>query len=236
MANDSEQQTPELQGTKAIVAVVVVVACLVAGSTLGWFTSGPMGGLFGVLVGAAIGALFFTIIRIQASSARFDEKPAPDVRDLPPDQAMQVLAAMMEAGAGESRIGPVIQGGVLGEIGKARQRAKQGDLEGALAKLRALAEEHPRSPAVPAEMVRLLEGHEDRQEERLRAATKGISLAIKGGMNRLAARIHNELEESQRDNLPLESGTWKQLAKVLDVHHEPDAAESCRMRAEFLPE
>ena len=234
MVSESDAQVPELQGGKAVLAVTLVILCLGLGSGAGWLYGGPMGGLLGVLVGAAVGALTFTLMRAQASSARFDEKPAPDVRELPPDQAMQVLAAMMEAGAGESRIGPVIEGGVLGEIGKARKRAKQGDLEGALAKLRALAEEHPRSPAVPAEIVRLLADHEDREEERLRAATQGISLAINGGMNRLAARIHNELEEPQRDRLPLESGTWKQLAKVLDVHEEPDAAESCRMRAEFL--
>jgi hypothetical protein len=104
---------------------------------------------------------------------------------------------------------------LLGEIGKAKERAQAGDLAGALAKLRALAEEHPRSPAVPAAMVAVLAGASEHADERLAAGRSAIGLALRGGMNRLATQVYEQLDASERAQLRLDEGERTQLGKAL---------------------
>ena len=215
MADDQRARAPELQGRPAVVAIALVVIALVVGSWWGWSYAGPIGGLLGILLGTAVGALAFTIVRVLASSQRFAERSAPDVRELPPDQAVQVLTAMLGASAGDERGGPAIGGGLLGEIAKARARAETGDLDGALAKLRGLAEQHPRSPAVPAAMVRVLAGTSERADERLAAARSAVSLALRGGMNRLATQVYQELDAGERAQLGLDEQERTQLGRAL---------------------
>lgn len=215
MPDDPRARAPELQGRPAVVAIALVVVALVAGSWWGWSYAGPLGGLLGILLGTAVGVLAFTIVRALASSQRFAERPAPDVRELPPDQAVQVLTAMLGANAGDERGGPAIGGGLLGEIAKAKARADAGDLDGALAKLRGLAEEHPRSPAVPAAMVRVLAGATEHGAERLAAARSAVSLALRGGMNRLATQVWQELDPSERSELGLGEEDRMRLDKAL---------------------
>ncbi|MFO7565742.1 MAG: hypothetical protein R6X02_24075 [Enhygromyxa sp.] len=217
MSSTPRARAPELQGRPAVVAVALVAIALIGGSWWGWSYAGPIGGLLGILLGTAVGALAFTIVRALASAQRFAERPAPDVRELPPDQAVQVLSAMLGASAGEGRGAPVLGGGLLGEIGKARARAEAGDLDGALAKLRGLAEEHPRSPAVPAAIVRVLAGASEHEAERLAAARSAIGLALRGGMNRLATQVYAQLEESERGELVLAGDEHVQLKKALAV-------------------
>src|SRR5690606_12056643 len=127
----------------------------------------------------------------------------------------QVLTAMLGASAGDERGGPAIGGGLLGEIAKARARAETGDLDGALAKLRGLAEQHPRSPAVPAAMVRVLAGTSERADERLAAARSAVSLALRGGMNRLATQVYQELDAGERAQLGLDEQERTQLGRAL---------------------
>ncbi|PRP93175.1 hypothetical protein ENSA5_44420 [Enhygromyxa salina] len=223
----------ELRGRPAALAITLVVISLGGGSLLGWSYAGPLGGLLGVLIGAAIGALAFTIIRVRASAERLADPPAPDVRELPPDQAMQVLSALMTASASGSYTKLELSGGLLGEIAKARSRFKGGDLDGALAKLRALAEEHPRSPAVPAEIARILAGEEGHESERRKAAASAISLALHGGMNRLAGKIYREVDELEREHLTLEAKDWERLAQVFTARDDEETAAACRRRAEL---
>lgn len=220
MVDDERARAPELlQGRPAFMAIALVVIALVAGSWWGWSYAGPLGGLLGILLGAAVGALAFTIVRMSASARRFAERPAPDVRDLPPDQAVQVLSAILGASAGDERGGPAIGlsvgGGLLGEIGKAKARADAGDLEGALAKLRGLAEQHPRSPAVPAAIVRVLAGASEHASERIAAARSAIELALRGGMNRLATQVVEQLDASERAQLGLDAEARSRLGKAL---------------------
>jgi hypothetical protein len=198
------------------VAVTLVVIAVLAGTLWGWSYAGPLGGLLGILLGTAVGSLAFTIVRARASAQRFAERPAPDVRELPPEQAVQVLSAMLGANSDE-RGGPAIGGGLLGDISKAKARADAGDLDGALAKLRGLGEEHPRSPAVPAAIMRLLAGDPARADERRAAGRSAISLALRGGMNRLATQLYSELEASERAELSLTQNERELLGKALTV-------------------
>lgn len=209
MADDKPTRAPELQGRPAVAAVALVVVALLAGSWWGWSYAGPLGGMLGVLLGAAVGTVGFTIMRARASTGRFADRPAPDVRELPPDQAMQVLTAMLGASAD----------GVLGEIGKAKAWAEAGDLDGALAKLRGLSEEHPLTPAVPAAIARLLVNVEGQETERLAAARSAVRLALRGGMNRLAAQVFEELDADERASFELElsEGDRSRLGKALAI-------------------
>jgi hypothetical protein len=230
MDEDDRIKAPELQGPAAVLAISLVIIALAAGSAWGWYYAGPLGGLLGVLLGTAIGALLFTIVRAKASSQQFDEAPAPDVRELPPDQAMQVLTALMAASASGSYARLELEGGLLSEIAKARKRAKGGDLDGAMALLRALQEEHPRSPAVPLEITRVLAGHDEHNDERQRATITTITLAIRGGMNRLAAELYEKLDEDKREQLKFDDAVWERLAKVFSARDDSENAAACRAR------
>ncbi|WP_052548324.1 hypothetical protein [Enhygromyxa salina] len=232
MDEDDRIKAPELQGRAAVVAISLVILALASGSAWGWYYAGPLGGLLGVLLGTAVGALLFTIVRAMASGQQFEEPPAPDVRELPPDQAMQVLTALMAASASGSYARLELEGGLLAEIAKARTRAKGGDLEGAMAQLRALQEEHPRSPAVPLEITRVLADHEAHDEERQRAVVTTISLAIRGGMNRLAAELYEKLDQDKRDKLELDDAVWERLAKVFAARDDSEKAAECRARVQ----
>ena len=227
--------TPELHGRAAVLAISLVVVALVGGSVWGWSYAGPLGGLLGVLVGTAIGAVAFTVIRASASNGRLDGRVAPDVRELPPDRAVQVLTALMSAGASEGRDRKPalsLEGGLLSDIGKARTQAESGDLPGALARLEALARQHPHAPAIPAELARLLAGDPARTDERLRATCKALTLAIRGGGARLAASVYERLDEGERERLELDVETREQLAKILALRG--DEAMASRLRARSL--
>lgn len=207
MADDERRHAPQLQGRAAVVAIALVVVALVAGAWWGWSYAGPLGGLLGVLLGSAVGVLAFTVVRALASADRFAERAAPDVRGLAPDQAVQVLTAMLGASTG----------GVLGEIAQATARAETGDLDGALAKLRGLSEAHPRSPAVHAAIAKVLEKVDGQQAERRAAIRSAVSLALRGGMNGLAAEVFESLDANERAELSLDDQDRTRLAKALAV-------------------
>jgi hypothetical protein len=226
-------ETPELRGRAAVLAISLVLVALVGGSLWGWRYAGPLGGLLGVLIGTAIGALAFTIVRASASSGVLDNQAAPDVRELPPDQAVQVLTALMAARASESSVNLSLEGGLLAEIGKARAQAESGDLAGALAQLKALAQQHPHSPAIPAEQTRLLAGDPSRKDEHTRAASKAITLAIRGGGARLAVEVYQRLDDDGRERLELDDTTWERLAKIFAARG--DEATASRLRARSRP-
>lgn len=239
MAGD-RPKPPELSGRAAALAISLVAIALIGGAAWGWSYAGPMGGLLGVLLGAALGALIFTIARLTSQPDHFGERPAPDVRELPPDQAVQVLSAMLGAQASKAEAGGPgfeLGGGLLGSIAKAEARAEDGDPAGAIAKLKALAEDHPRSPAIPAALARIQRRLADRdqdqatRDEARRSAERAITLAIHGGMNRLAATVFAELGEDERGALELEGGSWDRLAKILDHAGDEAGAELARSRA-----
>jgi hypothetical protein len=224
MRNDERTREPELQGRPAVVAITVVVLALLGGSWWGWAYAGPLGGLLGVLIGTAVGALAFTLIRAHANSQRFADQSAPDVRELPPDQAVLVLSAMLGANAGDGGSGgPALTGGLLGEIGKAKARAET-DLDGALALLRGLAEDHPRSPAVPAAIVSVLADRPAHTDERRVAASTVMRLALTGGMNRLAAQTYAQLEVGEREGLELSPDQRALLGKALTAQGHAELA------------
>jgi hypothetical protein len=189
--------------------------------------------LLGVLIGTAIGAVAFTFVRASVSPAALEGRVAPDVRELPPDQAVQVLAALLSASPSESGANLSLEGGLLAELGKARARAESGDPGGAQRDLQALARQHPNSPAIPAELVRLLAGDPARTAEHAQAASKAITLAIRGGGARLAVSVYGRLDEAERDRLVLDGPTSEQLAKIFTTRG--DEATATRLRARSQP-
>jgi hypothetical protein len=210
-----------------------VVAALIGGSVWGWSQAGPLGGLLGVLLGTAVGAVAFTIARASASAGPLDNRAAPDVRELPPDRAVQVLTALMSGGASDGHANLSLEGGLLADIGKARAQAESGDLGGAIERLDGLARRHPHSAAVPAELARLLAGDSSRTDHHMRAAGKAIALAIRGGGARLAVDVYERLDEAERERLELDAATWEQLAKIFAARG--DEATASRLRARSRP-
>lgn len=223
--------TPELRGPAATLAISLVIVALATGSALGWIYAGPLGALLGILVGTAIGAVAFTIVRASASPRALDGRAAPDVQELPPDQAVQVLTALMSA-ASESSTNLSLEGGLLGELGKARALAESGNLAGALRDLHALARQHPHSPAVPAELARLLATDSSRTDEHTRAASKAITLAVRGAGTRLAVEVYERLDDAQRERLELEAATWERLAKIFAARGDEATASRLRARSQ----
>jgi hypothetical protein len=224
--------TPELRGRAGFLAMSLVLLAIGGGSLWGWMYAGPLGGLLGLLLGTAIGAVVYTIIRAKAATGNLDTRPAADVHELPPDQAVQVLTALM-SNASESGVNLTLEGGVLGELGKVRAQAKSGDLAGALAQLEVLAKQHPHSPAVPAEVVTLLAGDSARTDERLRAASKAITLAVRSGMGRVGIKVYEQLDDAERDQLELDAAVSEQLAKNFATRG--DEAAATRLRARSRP-
>jgi hypothetical protein len=173
----------------------------------------------------------FTIVRASASTGALDGRAAPDVRELPPDQAVQVLTALMSARASEGGGHLSLEGGLLAEIGKIRAHAQTGDLAGALLELQTLAQRHPHSAAIPAELARLLAGDPSRTDERLRAASKALVLAIRGGGARLAVEIYERLDDGERERLELDAATSEQLAKNFAARGDEPTASRLRARS-----
>jgi hypothetical protein len=223
--------TLELRGPAAVLAISLVVVALVGGSLWGWSYAGPLGGLLGILIGTAIGAVAFTLVRASASTGSLDGRAAPDVRELPPDQAVQVLTALMSARASEGGGNLSLEGGLLAEIGKARALAESGDLTGALRELEVLAQRHPHSPAIPAERARLLAGDPARSDEHTRAANTAIRLAIRGGGSRLAVEVYERLGEVERERLELDGASSEQLAKIFTAGGDNETASRLRARS-----
>ncbi|WP_157595514.1 hypothetical protein [Plesiocystis pacifica] len=229
MVDANRPKPPDLQGSKAVVVVLVTVLLLIVGGYWGWTQNGPLGAMLGVMLGAALGALIYTVVRVSDHSNRIAEPSAPDVRELPPDQALQVLSALMNAAASASESGASFSLGLLGEIAAARDKAsKKGDIEGAIKELKRLAEEHPRSSAVSAELSRVHRMAGD-EEAAKKAASEALYLALRGGMNGLALQLFAEFDGAEE--LTLEGSYWEQLARILDHADKPEDAAKCRARA-----
>jgi hypothetical protein len=190
---------------------------------LSW--GGPMGGLLGALGGALVGfALFFTYRAVHVH--RSLEGPiAPQVLQLPPEQALSVLSAMVSRDGGQ----PVLASDVLGRLATIKTQADT-DLDGAIVEAEQLRSKHPRSPAIPAEIARL---HRQRNAERAAAtsASQALALALTGGMNSVAARVYEDFSDL-REHLDLAPPHWKALSRALSARDHTDAATWCQARAE----
>ena len=74
---------------------------------------------------------------------------------------------------------------------------------------------HRLRQAVPAAMVSVLAGASEHADERLAAARSAITLSLRGGMNRLATHVYEQLDASERARLGLDEGERTQLGKAL---------------------
>lgn len=214
----------------AVVLLVGSIAAL-AGGLAGFRWGGTLPALLGLLSGVALGVLAHAIARVVIGSRRLREQRAPDVRALPPDQALQVLGAMLAAtGSSNGAAKPLLDGGVLGELARIRKQLDADDPEGALASLELLATTHPRSPALAAERARVLR-RLGRIPDSLAASRRAIELALHGGMNRLAVQVLGELGELE-PQLELAATSWARLAQVLAASGNADAAARAEARTQ----
>lgn len=205
--------------------LVLVVACTLAPGAYAFFVSGPMVGVLGALGGALVGLAVFFSARAIRLHRSLEDAPAPQVLSLPPDQALSVLSAMVNRGAGSGGAGLASE--VLSTLASISERAES-DLSGAIVDAEDLRVRFPRSPAVPAELARLHRKREAPQAA-ARCASEAIALAVNGGMNAVAARTYAEFE-GQRDLLELAPREWEALARVLEARDDPDAAAWARGR------
>jgi len=232
LAEAEDEPANVLGGGRAVLAILALLACMIGGGALGWAKGGPLLGLLGTLLGAALGVLIFGLVRFVDHAQRFGERSVPDLRALPADQALRVLGAIV-AGSGSALDGPKsvpgLASGLLAELALVRELAARGDHAQALAKLDALAPSHSRAPALPAERARVLRAL-GRGDEAIVASSSAIELALHGGMNRLAAQLFAELDLDAEAKLELDAASWAGLARALDVHGDEAAASRCRSR------
>lgn len=228
----ADERAIELGSTATAVVIAVTSLGLLGGGALGWNYGGPLAGLLGTSLGVGFGVLAHAIARVVVGSRRLRERPAPDVRELPPDRALQVLGAMLTAsGSGSAHgAGEALRAGLLAELGRVRQQIERGDHAGAIASLDLLRETHPRSAAIEVERARVLRSL-GRRPEALAATRAAIELALRGGLNRLAAQVFGELGELEAE-LELDAASWEPLAKALAAQGDQAGATRCRARLE----
>jgi hypothetical protein len=205
-------------------AIAILIVCMLVGTGLGVASWGMLGGLLGVLAGSSLGLMAYVVLRARSNRGGLSDGKAPDVRGLPPEQALNVLSAMVGKEGGGMAFGSAILNGVA-EI---REQAES-DLHGAIAALEALGKEHPRSPAIPAELAKLHARAED-QASSLACSSEAITLGIRGGMNAMAARAFEDLGEisEAHEHLDLDQATRDRLGKALAARGNAAGAAWCR--------
>lgn len=209
--------------------LLIVLLCTGGLGAWGYLASGPMVGVLGALGGALVGFAVYFSMRAISVHRSLEDAAAPQVLSLPPDQALNVLSAMVNGDAGRANLASE----VLTTLAAISERA-QGDLEGAIVEAEELRREFPRSPAVPAELARL---HRKRNAPMAAAAcaSQAITLALHGGMNAVAARTFAELD-ADRELLELQAREWEALARVLEVREDAEGAAWARGRGAAVDE
>lgn len=204
--------------------ILLVAALAFGGGYWGLAAGGTMVGLLGALGGALVGFAVYFVLRGVRMHRALSDRPAPQVLDLPPDQALSVLSAMVNRDGG----GASLASEVLTSLAAIKKKSEE-DLDGALVDAEDLRRKHPRSPAIAAELARL---HQKRGAEQstAKAASEAIALALDGGMNSVAGRVFADFE-SARPMLELEKRHWKGLAKVLEAREMEEETKWCLARA-----
>jgi hypothetical protein len=202
---------------------VIVIASFVGGGALGFAAAGLAGAFAGSLGAALVCALFYGMSRMK-QTGRLEHAPPPALDGLDPQQRMTVMTAMMGGGQSES-----FKSELLAKLEEAAATA-QDDPEDALAAVELLQDQHPRNPAVHAELARrhFALGNE---AEALVSLADALGCALDGGMNPMAARLFSEFTE-HRDALPLNRRHYPQLARVLRSRGESEGANWCDARAQ----
>jgi hypothetical protein len=198
-------------------AVAVVLAVFIGAAVVGLAAGGLIGAFVGALAGALASVTVLGLRRIRETDRSLDAATAPKLDGLDRRQVMTVMTAVM--GASDA-----FRSELLDALEEARETASS-DPARALEIVRALREDHPRSPAVHAELARL---HLAASDEALAIehATRAIGLALDGGMNPTAARLFEEFAPL-RDRFALSSGQYGQLARVLRAGEADEAADWC---------
>jgi hypothetical protein len=184
-----------------------------------------MVGLLGALGGGLVGLAAYYTLRAVRLHRALGDRPAPPLLELPPDQALTVLSAMVNRDGD----GPSLASEVLTTLAAIKDKSKE-DLDGALVDAEDLRLKYPRSPAIAVELARL---HQARGAEQstAKAASEAITLALDGGMNSVAGRVFQDFEAA-RPALELEKRHWQALARVLEARELSEESAWCLVRAD----
>lgn len=194
-------------------AAVMAVCSFLGGTAVGLSTGGLMGGLIGAVLGALVPATAISLRQLSRGN-RALQAENPIVHGLPPDQALTVLSAAASRGRdGGGMIS--FRSQVLIELEQAALLGRTDPAE-ALQRVRTLAQAHPRSPAVHAELARRHLALHQPVEARA-SVSHALALALDGGMNPMAAKLVSEFG-SLREDLKLSATHAARLAKVLQAH------------------
>lgn len=201
-----------------------------------------------ILLGRLAGA-FAAAEPATSPAQRSPDEPVPGrgprTFDVPVPQASRTVAALAgipRAAHLPSRmdcptnVQPAREGGISGvPLGVAIARAHQladTDMGSAIAELESLRSQHPRNPAVVAELARVLRKG-GRQDEAIQAAATAIRLALTGGAGPIAHDVFRAFAQDAAA-LNLEPATYEQLARILSARREFDGAAWCYRAAAAL--
>ena len=201
-------------------AILLVTGCTLALGMYAMTQGGPMTAFLGAAGGALTGFAILYAYRAVSLHKQLEGPPPPQVLSLPPEQALSVLSAMVNRDGGQ----PALASEVLEALAAVRERAES-DLDAAIVEAEELRGRHPRSPAIPAQLARL---HREREADAASAAaaSNAITLAVRGGMNSVAAKVYEEFV-GLRERFELDTATWRGLARVLAARDQADAAAWC---------
>lgn len=211
MSSSSRPARAELSPTGNVLVIATFIAAGWSGYVLGGLVTGFLSAV-GVTSAFAAGWILFRAR--QADRTRV--AAVPDVRNLPPTQALSVMGALVDGGAFRSEL--------LTELQAIDERIEE-DPRAAHEALEALAEKHPRSPAVRARIARTHLALDDAAAAAA-SVSHAIASALDGGMNPMAARLFVEFE-ALRDDVELSERHRTALTKTLRAHGHLEAAIAC---------
>jgi hypothetical protein len=202
-------------------AVASIALTTLVGFAWGRTFASPLAAWVGALGGALAGFAAIHLARaIRLHRALVGPTP-PDVRGLPPEQALAVLTAGLDRDRAARPISDV-----LVALARIREQARD-DPEAAIVQAEELRTRWPTSPAIPVELARLHRAR-GRDGAATVAASQAIALALRGGMNSVAVAVW--LEHPAPDRIEVAAADRERLARALEAHGRAEAAQACRGR------
>jgi hypothetical protein len=158
---------------------------------VGYVLAGPWGALLGAITGTTGVLVFHHRSRVARRPRLLDLQ---SMGSLAPDRALDLWAAGRASSQPPQAL-PAFKSDIVARIESALAETAQRP-DAALERIEALRDDHPRSAAVWAELVRRHLAVGD-SESAWQALDRALVLALDGGMNPLAARLAAEFPERQ---------------------------------------
>lgn len=197
----------------------ILAVAFAVGGALGYWLGGVLVAIGLAVVASLLAGTAMAVRRMQRVGAALDS--GTDLSGLPPRQALAALGGATGAGAAFDSPQMRALEGIT--------RKAEHDPQGALTDCEKLRDEFPRSPMVAGELSRRFRAV-GREDAARRIGAEAIELALRGGMNPMAAKLLAELDDA-RSLLELSSDRWTQLAGAADAAGDEDAAQWCRDKA-----